>query len=230
MRWTRASKATTAGSATVFGRGEVDYYVRSFVGLAQAPLVHCHHAEADETHYVLLLDDLTESHRNQDDVPVTEAYGRSLVESLAQLHAHRWAQPPPDAAGIAASLRDAQSGLPVMLGAMQEGFSAAETDTVREVLTLCRTDADSARVSLRRTWCDDGHSSVVANASAARIGGTCRCAQVSAGLPRFRHAVCSAGLVATTHQGADHATSCLEREARAPVRTHQRRPAVARHG
>jgi hypothetical protein len=104
------------GSATVFGRSEVDYYVRDFVGLANAPLVRCHHAEADDTHYCVLLDDLTDTHCNQDDVPVTQAYGRSLMESLAQLHAHRWAQPPPDAAGIEASLRDAQSGLPVMHG------------------------------------------------------------------------------------------------------------------
>jgi Phosphotransferase enzyme family len=124
------------GSATVFGRSEVDYYVRDFVGLANAPLVRCHHAEADDTHYCVLLDDLTDTHCNQDDVPVTQAYGRSLMESLAQLHAHRWAQPPPDAAGIEASLRDAQSGLPVMLGAMQEGFSAAEADTVREVFDM----------------------------------------------------------------------------------------------
>ncbi len=121
------------GSAIVFGRSEVDYYVRSFVGLADAPLVRCHHAEADDTHYHVLLDDLTDSHCNQDDVAVTERYGRALVESLAQLHAHRWAQPPPDAAAIEASLREAQAGLPVMLGAMREDFSAAETDTVREV-------------------------------------------------------------------------------------------------
>ena len=121
------------GSAAVFGRGEVDYYVRTFVGLADAPLVRCHHAEADDTHYHLLLDDLTDSHQNQDDVPVTEGYGRALVESLTQLHAHRWAQPPPDAVGIDASLRQAHAGLPVMLDAMEEGFSAADRAAVREV-------------------------------------------------------------------------------------------------
>jgi Phosphotransferase enzyme family len=121
------------GSATVFGRGEVDYYVHTFAGLADAPLVRCYHAEADATHYHLLLDDLTDTHRNQDDVPVTEAYGQALVESLAQVHAHRWALPPPNAAGINASLRKAQAGLPLMLEAMEEGFSAAERATVREV-------------------------------------------------------------------------------------------------
>ncbi len=121
------------GSATVFGRGEVDYYQRDFVGLADAPLVRCHHADADTTHYHLLLDDLADSHRNQDDVPVTEAYGRALVASLAQLHAHRWAQPPPDAAATRASWGRAMAGLPVMLDAMQDDFSAAQRDTVRAV-------------------------------------------------------------------------------------------------
>ncbi len=121
------------GSATVFGRGEVDYYVRTFTGLVDPPLVRCHHAEADATHYHLLLDDLTDTHRNQDDVPVTEVYGRALVESLAQLHAHHWALPAPDAAGIEASLAPAHAGLPVMLDAMAEEFSAADRDTVREV-------------------------------------------------------------------------------------------------
>ena len=121
------------GSSTVFGRGEVDYYVSTFAGLVDAPLVRCHHAAADATHYHLLLDDLTDTHRNQDDVPVTEDYGRSLVESLAQLRAHRWALPPPDATGIAASLAAAQAGLPEMLDAMEEGFSVTDRDTVRGV-------------------------------------------------------------------------------------------------
>lgn len=121
------------GSATVFGRGEVDYYLRTFVGLADAPLVRCHHAAADATHYHLLLEDLSDTHRNQDDVPVTQAYGRSLVESVAQLHAYRWALPAPDAAAIEASLGDAHAGLPLMLDAMEDGFSAAERATVREV-------------------------------------------------------------------------------------------------
>jgi Phosphotransferase enzyme family len=120
------------GSAAIFGRSEVDYYVRDFVGLADAPLVRCHHAEADDTHYHLLLDDLTDTHRNQHDVPVTPQYGRSLVESIAQLHAHRWAQAPSDAADIEASLRRPRAGLPVMLDAMAEGFSADDRAAVRD--------------------------------------------------------------------------------------------------
>jgi hypothetical protein len=141
------------GSATVFGRGEVDYYLRTFVGLAEAPLVRCHYAAADESHYVLLLDDLTDTHRNQDDVPVTEAYGRALVESIAKLHAHRWALQPPDAAGIEASLSEARAGLPVMLDAMADGFSAAERGMVREVFdTLPRALAHRAQDPAGFSW------------------------------------------------------------------------------
>ena len=121
------------GSALVFGRSEVDYYVRTFADLAGAPLVRCHHADADATHYHLLLDDLTDTHRNQDDVPVTEAYGRGLVESLAKLHAHRWARTPPDAAAIQASLAAPLAGLPVMLAAMNEGFTDLERARVSDV-------------------------------------------------------------------------------------------------
>lgn len=121
------------GSARVFGRSEVDYYLRTFAGLADAPLVRCHHAEADATHYHLLLDDLAQTHWNQDEFPVTAAYGRGLVESLAKLHAHRWTRSPVDAAAIPASLRKPLVGLPVMLAAMEEGFSAAERDRVAEV-------------------------------------------------------------------------------------------------
>lgn len=120
------------GSALVFGRSEVDYYVRSFVGLADAPLVRCHHADADATHYHLLLDDLADTHRNQDDVPVTGEYGRGLVESLAKLHAHRWARCPAGVAAMPASGQAPCAGLEVMLAAMGEGFSAIERARVAE--------------------------------------------------------------------------------------------------
>ena len=121
------------GSAEVFGRHEVDYYQHTFVDLDAAPLAACHHAAADDTHYHLLLDDLADTHRNQDDVPVTEAYGRGLVGSLAKLHAHRWAPSPPDATAIQASLREPLAGLPTMLAAMEDGFTADERAKVVEV-------------------------------------------------------------------------------------------------
>lgn len=121
------------GSAAVFGRAEVDYYLRDFQGLSDAPLVRCHHAAADETHYHLLLDDLHETHRNQDDVPVTEAYGHGLARSLAALHAFRWGGPAPGEAALGARLAEPRAGLPVLVSAMAERFSAADVDEVQRV-------------------------------------------------------------------------------------------------
>jgi hypothetical protein len=121
------------GSAEIFGRNEVEYYTRYFEGLADAPLVHCHHAAADATHYHLLLDDLADTHRNQFDVVPTERYGRAFVEAVARLHAHRWPEQPPNATALDRALEPARAGLSAMLDAMANGFSARERDQVREL-------------------------------------------------------------------------------------------------
>jgi hypothetical protein len=76
------------GSAAVVGRCEVDVDVTTFATVAAASLVRCHHANLDETHDHLRLDDLTQTRRDQDDVPVTDAFGHAWVGSRAQLHAH----------------------------------------------------------------------------------------------------------------------------------------------
>lgn len=74
----------------VFGRSEVDYYRRDYVGAADAPLPRCFDAAFDDAtrHYHLLLEDLSDSHVNGDQVQPDEAFGRALVDSLAALHAH----------------------------------------------------------------------------------------------------------------------------------------------
>jgi hypothetical protein len=142
----RSKLRVQLGSVEVFGRHEVDYYLHSFADLDDAPLVPCHHAAADDTHYHLLLDDLCDTHRNQD-VPVTAGYGQGLVESLAKLHAHRWEPAPPDAAAIQASLRAPLAGLPAMLAAMEDGFTADERDQVVEVRAPAASPAQ-----LRADW------------------------------------------------------------------------------
>lgn len=126
------------GDATVFGRAEVDYYTRYFAGLADAPLVRCHHAAADETHYHLLLDDLAATHRNQFEVAPSESYGRALVERIARLHAHQWPQSPPPAAALEAGLQSAFDGLPVLLDAMRAGFTEADREQVRVLFDTLR--------------------------------------------------------------------------------------------
>lgn len=121
-------------SAATFGRAEVDYYTKHFVGLADAPLVRCHHADADASHYNLLLADLSETHGDQKVVEPTECYGRALVEAAAKLHAHHWPQtPPPDISHLEGTLSRARAGKDTMLDAMRDGFTLSERTTVREL-------------------------------------------------------------------------------------------------
>jgi hypothetical protein len=122
------------GSSAVFGRSEVDYYARDFVGLADAPLVRCHHAAADATHYHLLLDDHAETHRDQFDVPPTEGYGRRLAEHAARLHAYHWPQPAPGAEALERSIAEALSGGAALIAAMREGFTHEERRCVESLL------------------------------------------------------------------------------------------------
>ncbi len=121
-------------SAVTFTTDEVDYYARRFATLADAPLVRFHHAAADATHYHVLMDDLAASHRDQHDVPPTEAYGLALAEAAAALHAHGGAQVPPDASAIERSLIEARAGLPAMLDAMRDGFGADDRALARTLL------------------------------------------------------------------------------------------------
>jgi hypothetical protein len=75
---------------------EVNYYKRDYVGVAGAPLVRCYGAAFSEElhHYYVLLDDLSETHRqvstSDTETPVTAEYGLALVEGLAAMHAHWW--------------------------------------------------------------------------------------------------------------------------------------------
>lgn len=130
----RSALRVKIGSSAEFGRSEVDYYVRDFVGLADSPLVRCHHATSDATHYHLLLDDHAGTHRNQFEVAPTESYGRRLVEHAARLHAHHWPQRPPSAEALARSLDLALSGGTALIAAMREGFTDGERDRVKSLL------------------------------------------------------------------------------------------------
>ncbi len=122
------------GSAATFGRDEVDYYIKYFVGLSDAPLVRCHFAGADASHYNLLLDDLSATHRDQKFIEPTESYGLALVEAAAKLHAHYWPQPPPNESLLRSAAARMLSSQYAMLEAMGESFTPAERDTARRVL------------------------------------------------------------------------------------------------
>ena len=126
-------------SAAMFGRAEVDYYTRHFVGVADAPLVRCHHADADASHYNLLLADVSETHGDQKVVEPTESYGRALVEAAAKLHAHHWPQTPPEISLLERTISRARAGKDAMLEAMRDGFTLAERTTVRELFESSST-------------------------------------------------------------------------------------------
>jgi thiamine kinase-like enzyme len=83
-----------------FGRSEVDYYLRDYVDLAEAPLVRCLDAQFDPAvGYHLLLEDLCATHVDRKELLPTLAHGLALAEALARLHRHHWrSRPAPDGA------------------------------------------------------------------------------------------------------------------------------------
>jgi hypothetical protein len=134
-------------SAELFGTAEVDYYVKDFVGLEDAPILTCHHAAADATGYHLLLDDVSQTHRDQMDLPPTHESGLAMARAIAMLHAHRWNQSPPALVEIQRSLAEAQRGKAIMIDAMREGFVSGD----RELVIRC---VESMEATLTRR-CDD---------------------------------------------------------------------------
>ncbi len=125
------------GSTTKFGRSEVDYYTKEFIGLADAPLVRCHYGDADETHYNLLLDDLSATHCDQKTIDPTESYGRALVEAAAKLHAYRWPQVRPDVSLLESAFASGNAGKEALLGAMRQTCTNDECATARRLFEWC---------------------------------------------------------------------------------------------
>ncbi len=75
-----------------FGESEIAYYLHDYLDLPEAPLVPCYHAAYDGSRhaYHLLLKDVSATHHNNWQKPLTLAYGRVLAEALACLHSHWW--------------------------------------------------------------------------------------------------------------------------------------------
>ena len=78
-----------------FGRSEVDYYARDYVGLENAPLVRCYDAQFDPVAgYHLLLDDLSDTHADRRGVAPTLKHSLAIAEALGRMHAHHWESAP----------------------------------------------------------------------------------------------------------------------------------------
>lgn len=74
-----------------FGRSEVDYYLKDYVSLPNAPLVACHDASYEEgIGYHILLDDLSGEFRDRKSADTTLEHGLALAEAIACLHSHHW--------------------------------------------------------------------------------------------------------------------------------------------
>lgn len=74
-----------------FGRSEVDYYTRDYVGTVDAPLVRCFDAQHEPgVGYHLLLEDLSATHTDNKLIPPSLTYGTAVAEALGRLHRHHW--------------------------------------------------------------------------------------------------------------------------------------------
>lgn len=83
---------TDTGDGEFFGPSEVAYYTRDYVDTPDAPLLRCYDGQysAALQRYHLLLEDVSQTHVEAADKPVTLAYGLALAEGLAALHARWW--------------------------------------------------------------------------------------------------------------------------------------------
>lgn len=103
-----------------FGRSEVDYYTRDYVGMHDAPIVQCMDAQYDPAvGYHLLLEDLAQSHRDRRDVDPSLAYGLAVAQSLGRMHRHHWeSMAAPDTALLDRYLDEVRPGVSAIESAM----------------------------------------------------------------------------------------------------------------
>lgn len=126
-----------------FGASEVDYYQRDYAAEPNAPLPRCYDAAYDRATgaYHLLLQDLTESHRNNWNTAPAFSYGLALADALARLHAPyffgvalaRADERLPDAAKVQRYLDAATRGIEPMLEAADDAITTTQRQLIRDV-------------------------------------------------------------------------------------------------
>jgi hypothetical protein len=125
------------------GRSEVNYFIRDYTGLADAPIPTCYDAQFDETTaaYHILMDDLSATHRNNFETTPDLAYGIAVAEALAVLHAYRWNAERlravggaiPDRTQIDRYVGKAQAGLEPMLTELGGAFDPAWLNALHDI-------------------------------------------------------------------------------------------------
>jgi hypothetical protein len=94
------------------GRSEVDYYIRDYADLPDAPLLRCYHAEHEPgTGYNLLFDDLSDTFQNHKEIAPTLEHGIALAEAMAKIHRHHWGRGTPKTTWNWSELRDGVANL-----------------------------------------------------------------------------------------------------------------------
>jgi hypothetical protein len=85
---------TDLGDGEFFGPSEVDYYIRDYVDVVDAPLLRCYDARYSEDlgRYHILLDDVSGTHITASEKEPSLAYGLALAEGFAALHARWWGE------------------------------------------------------------------------------------------------------------------------------------------
>jgi len=75
-----------------FGPSEVNYYIRDYRGVTDAPIPRCYDAafSAEQQRYHILMDDLAQTHVEAYTKTPTLDHGLALAEALAALHAPWW--------------------------------------------------------------------------------------------------------------------------------------------
>lgn len=80
------------GDGEYFSSSEVDYYLRDYVNMPDAPLLRCYDGRYSPTlkRYHLLLEDVSTTHTIACNKPPTLEYGLALAEAFAILHGRWW--------------------------------------------------------------------------------------------------------------------------------------------
>jgi hypothetical protein len=115
---------------------EVEYYVRDYVGVHDAPLPHCYGAHYDgrSREYWILLEDLERSHRDGWAGSPGPGYGFRLADALAALHAPHWGERASDSQrDIERFFTHVRSGLEPLLAASGRELTRRRRDVLRRL-------------------------------------------------------------------------------------------------